>query len=405
MKGDSILMNLNLIFYELDELSISVLNSLRGDKDAGVNISHLISTAIQNNFSGNLYQNFLAFIILNNTNPFSLSCERGVMLDDTIKQFAIRDCEVFHELFKLSLDKNFNFNLNNNNSLIGAISKKFAGAASPEELFNLIKNFYETYGVGSFGFYRAFRLNTHGLNNNFMIEPIVNVEDVSLSDITGYEIQKRELRANTDAFIAGRPANNVLLYGDSGTGKSTSIKALLNDYKNSKLKIIEIYKHQFQYLPDLIARIKGRNYKFIIFIDDLSFEESETEYKFLKAVIEGGLEVRPNNILIYATSNRRHIVREVWRDRDDMEHSGDVHRSDTLEEKLSLASRFGVAINYSSPSRNEYHEIIKNLAKKSLGSYKDINELLKGADAWEIRHGGKSGRAARQYIDYLAGNI
>ena len=395
-------MNLNLIFYELDELSVSVLNSICDNKDGGVNMSRLINTAIQNNFSGNLYQNFLAFIILNNINPFSLSCERGVELDDTIKQLAMHDCEIFFKLFKISSDKNFNFNLDNS-SLIGAISKTFANAASPEELFNLIKNFYETQGVGSFGFHRAFRLNTHG--ENFTIEPIISVEDVSLSDITGYEIQKRELRANTDAFIAGRPANNDLLYGDSGTGKSTSIKALLNDYKNSKLKIIEIYKHQFKFLPDLIARIKGRNYKFIIFIDDLSFEESETEYKFLKAAIEGGLEVRPNNILIYATSNRRHNVREVWRDRDDMEHSGDVHRSDTLEEKLSLASRFGVAINYSSPSRNEYHEIIKNLAKKSLGNYKDINELLKGADAWEIRHGGKSGRAARQYIDYLAGNI
>ncbi|MBR1419057.1 MAG: ATP-binding protein [Synergistaceae bacterium] len=393
-------MNLNLIFYELDELSMSVLNSICDEQDGGVNMSRLINTAIQNNFSGNLYQNFLAFIILNNINPFSLSCERGVELDDTIKQLAMHDCEIFFKLFKISSDKNFNFNLDNS-SLIGAISKTFANAASPEELFNLIKNFYETQGVGSFGFHRAFRLNTHG--ENFTIEPIISVEDVSLSDITGYEIQKRELRANTDAFIAGRPANNVLLYGDSGTGKSTSIKALLNDYKNSKLKIIEIYKHQFKFLPDLIARIKGRNYKFIIFIDDLSFEESETEYKFLKAAIEGGLEVRPNNILIYATSNRRHIVREVWRDRDDMEHSGDIHRSDTLEEKLSLASRFGVAINYSSPSRNEYHEIIKNLAKKSLGNYKDINELLKGADAWEIRHGGKSGRAARQYIDYLAG--
>ncbi|MBR1602485.1 MAG: DUF815 domain-containing protein, partial [Synergistaceae bacterium] len=306
-------MNLNLIFYELDELSMSVLNSICDEQDGGVNMSRLINTAIQNNFSGNLYQNFLAFIILNNINPFSLSCERGVELDDTIKQLAMHDCEIFFKLFKISSDKNFNFNLNNN-SLIGAISKTFAAAASPEELFNLIKNFYETHGVGSFGFYRAFRLNTYG--ENFTIEPIINVEDVSLSDITGYELQKRELRLNTEAFIAGRPANNVLLYGDSGTGKSTSIKALLNDYKNSKLKIIEIYKHQFKYLPDLIARIKGRNYKFIIFIDDLSFEESETEYKFLKAAIEGGLEVRPNNILIYATSNRRHIVREVWRDRD-----------------------------------------------------------------------------------------
>ena len=140
-----------------------------------------------------------------------------------------------------------------------------------------------------------------------------------------------------------------------------------------------------------------------MFIDDLSFEENESEYKYLKAVIEGGIETRPENILIYATSNRRHIIREIWSDRDDMEHNGDIHRSDTVEEKLSLASRFGIALNYSAPDRNMYHEIIKNLALKS--GIEINSELFKNADAWEIRHGGKSGRAARQYIDYLLGKL
>lgn len=390
---------MDLIFYDLGMTGGSILS--KGELN-NRDLRFLIKLAVKNNFSGNLLQNFLTFMILNDENPFSLECEKDRELDEIIKKFALKDCKIFHELFKLNLKRDdLNFNVENNNSLIGGLTKKFASAESPEELFKLIKNFYADNGVGNFAFYRAFRLDAG--EDYLNIEPIINVEDVSLKDITGYELQKRELINNTDAFINNRPANNVLLYGDSGTGKSTSIKALLNDYKNSKLKIIEIYKHQFKYLPDLIAKIKTRNYKFIIFIDDLSFEESETEYKFLKAVIEGGLEVHPGNILIYATSNRRHIVREVWSDRNDMEHSGDVHRSDTLEEKLSLASRFGVAINYSSPNRNEYHEIIKNLAAKSLSADRNLDELLKGADAWEIRHGGKSGRAARQYIDYLAG--
>ena len=193
-----------------------------------------------------------------------------------------------------------------------------------------------------------------------------------------------------------------MLYGDGGTGKSTSIKALLNEYFIEGLRIVEIYKHQFREILKLTGALRGRNYKFIIFIDDLSFEENESDYKYLKAIIEGGIETRPENILIYATSNRRHIVREIWKDRDDMEHNGDIHRSDTVEEKLSLASRFGIAINYSSPTRQNYHEIVKTLAKKS-GLEIDEEKLISGSDRWEIRHGGMTGRAARQYVDYLLG--
>jgi hypothetical protein len=234
------------------------------------------------------------------------------------------------------------------------------------------------------------------------LSPINNIENVSLSDMVGYEIQKQQLIENTTAFISGRAANNVLLYGDSGTGKSTSVKALINDYFDSGLRMIEIYKHQFRDLSAVIGQIKKRNYRFIIYIDDLSFEEHEIEYKFLKAVIEGGVETRPDNVLIYATSNRRHLIKETWNDKNDMEHIGDLHRSDTIEEKLSLASRFGVAINYSAPSRQQYHQIVRTLAAKENLPLSD-EELIAGANTWEIRHGGISGRTAQQYINHLAG--
>ena len=215
-----------------------------------------------------------------------------------------------------------------------------------------------------------------------------------LDDLIGYEIQKKKLIDNTQAFVDGKVANNVLLFGDSGTGKSSSVKAILNEYYAKGLRMIEIYKHEFQDLSNIVAKIKNRNYKFIIFMDDLSFEEFETEYKYLKAVIEGGLEKRPDNVLIYATSNRRHLIRETWNDRNDRDD--ELHRSDTMQEKLSLASRFGVTINYSKPSYKEYIEIVRGIASAT-GTLKiSEEELAEQAKIWELRHGGVSGRTGSQ---------
>lgn len=202
--------------------------------------------------------------------------------------------------------------------------------------------------------------------------------------------------------MAGRRANNVLLFGDSGTGKSTSIKAILNEYYPQGLRMVEIYKHQFQDLSAVISIIKNRNYRFIIYMDDLSFEEFEIEYKYLKAVIEGGLETKPENVLIYATSNRRHLIRETWSDRSDMSDD-ELHRSDTMQEKLSLVNRFGISINYSSPSVQEYYEIVRRLAAEHPQITLSDEELCLEASRWEMRHGGISGRTAQQFIDYLAG--
>ena len=181
-----------------------------------------------------------------------------------------------------------------------------------------------------------------------------------------------------------------------------AVKALFNEYYDQGLRMIEIYKHQFRDLSAVIAMVKNRNYRFIIFIDDLSFEENEVEYKFLKAVIEGGVETKPDNILLYATSNRRNLIRETWKDRADMEHDNDVHHSDTLEEKLSLSARFGVRINYSIPNRNQFKDIVLTLAKRQ-GLTLPEEVILAEANKWELRHGGVSGRTAQQFINYLAG--
>jgi predicted AAA+ superfamily ATPase len=167
--------------------------------------------------------------------------------------------------------------------------------------------------------------------------------------------------------------------------------------------MIEIYKHQFVCLSKIISEIKNRNYRFIIYMDDLSFEEHEIEYKYLKALIEGGVEVKPDNILIYATSNRRHLIKETWNDRSDATQVGDIHRSETIEEKLSLVHRFGLSIGYFKPSRTEFNNIVLELAKR----YPEIDmpeeQIIAEAQKWEMRNGGISGRTAQQFVNHLCG--
>jgi len=258
--------------------------------------------------------------------------------------------------------------------------------------------FYKDFGVGKLGLHKAFRIGR--VDGKVEIIPITNIAHVHLEDLVGYEIAKKKLIDNTEAFVQGRKANNCLLFGDAGTGKSSSIKGILNQYYDQGLRIIEVYKHQFQDLNELIAQIKNRNYKFIIYMDDLSFEEFETEYKYLKAVIEGGLEKKPDNILIYATSNRRHLIKETYRDKEDIRE--DMHTSDTVQEKLSLVYRFGVTIYFGAPDKKQFQKIVTTLAER-YGVRMPEEQLLLEANKWELQHGGLSGRTAQQFIDYLLG--
>ena len=372
-------------------------------------------------FDENLWQCYLTWILMTNDNSFTRTCERVGASEGSVNQFAKADFAVFRRLFHydfsaleayLGIDcftilthyqaipkRKRTYNQDVSRQVL-ALRRALAEAADEEAMFALLTDYYKRYGYGVFAMNRAFRIQRPGTELEFL--PISNIDGVRLEDLLGYEHQKRELRRNTEAFLSGRPANNVLLYGDAGTGKSTSVKALINEYYDQGLRMIEIYKHQFGDLSALLGHIKNRNYRFLIFIDDLSFEENEVEYKFLKAVIEGGVETRPDNVLIYATSNRRHLIRETWNDKSDMEHHGDVHRSDTMEEKLSLASRFGVAINYNAPTPKEYRDIVLALAKRA-GVEMEEKELLTRANAWEVRHGGFSGRTAQQFIHYLRG--
>ena len=416
---DCILYQMGEIFREFEEGTQSNAVLIR---KVYTQIKRLLTVATDFGFDKNLWHNYLAYFLITNENPFSITCEKIGANDGSVNHFARNDFSAIKNLFEydfseieksLGIDcftqisnyraiekKELMYNKNVSEK-VQALSSRMEQARDVEGFFTAVTEFYRDYGVGMFGLNKAFRIQDR-TDSKLVFLPINNMDKVMLSDLVGYEIQKKKLVDNTRAFVEGKKANNVLLFGDSGTGKSTSIKAIVNEFYDQGLRMIEIYNHQFKDLSNVIAAVKNRNYKFIIYMDDLSFEEFEIEYKFLKAVIEGGVETKPDNILIYATSNRRHLIRETWSDRNDVQQDEGMHRSDTMQEKLSLVNRFGVTINYSKPSQKEYFDIVIHLAAKS-GIKMSEDELKAEANKWELSHGGISGRTAQQFIYYLQG--
>ena len=382
----------------------------------------LVELAGMYGFSGNLWHNYLTFLLVNHENTFSRASEIRGAVSGSINQLAMNDFEIFKELYDYDLtqlDKALETsccavlcdytNTDTNSKMFNKrirdricdMSKTLAAAQTTEEFMEDMVQFYKDFGVGKLGLHKAFRIG-HDKEGAPVIEPITRIAHVKLEDLVGYEIPKQKLIENTEAFVNGKKANNCLLFGDAGTGKSSSIKGILNRYYDQGLRIIEVYKHQFQDLNDIIAQIKNRNYKFILYMDDLSFEEFEIEYKYLKAVIEGGLEKKPDNILIYATSNRRHLVRERAGDKLEIMDDDDLHSSDTVQEKLSLVYRFGVRIYFGAPDKKEFQNIVRVLADRN-GVDMPEEELLLEANKWELSHGGLTGRTAQQFIDYILG--
>lgn len=416
----------NEILYQMGEL---FARFERGDydkmelvRDIHAQVKRLLKVATDYGFDDNLWHNYLTFYLMMNENPFSITCEKVGASEGSVNALVENDFRIFKKLFdydfsrienalgiqcfsqisdyKAIVKKELMYNKNVSEK-VRTLSKKLEIASDEKEFFQVITDFYKDYGVGMFGMNKAFRIEEKP-EGGIVFKPINNMDAVTLDELVGYEIQKKKLVDNTSAFVSGRKANNALLFGDSGTGKSTSIKAIVNQFYDDGLRMIEIYKHQFKYLSSVIAEIKNRNYKFIIYMDDLSFEEFEIEYKYLKAVIEGGVETRPDNILIYATSNRRHLIRESWRDRNDVDTANDKHHSDTVEEKLSLVNRFGVTISFSKPSQKEFFDIVIELARRE-GITMSDEELRAEANKWELSHGGLSGRTARQFVNYCLG--
>lgn len=384
--------------------------------DVLTEINRLLDVATKYGFNGNLWHNYIAFLLAMTETPFTLVCEKNGASSGSVKEFAKSDLEVFRQLLDYdfkpleqalgincfsvienyqAVEKKEQIYNKSVSEKVQELSREIEKASDGTDMYRIVTAFYKRYGVGMFGLNKAFRVSPNLEVTGELLESITTTGDMKLDDLIGYESQKKRLQENTEAFVNGRKANNVLLYGDAGTGKSTSIKAILNQYYDQGLRMIEVYKHEFKYLQRIIAQIKNRNYKFIIYMDDLSFEEFEIEYKYLKAVIEGGLEVKPDNVLIYATSNRRHLIRETWQDRPD-NISDDMHQNDTVQEKLSLSARFGLSIGYFRPSHQEYVKIIQELAHRHPEIKMTDEELRAGAVQWEMSHSGISGRAAQQ---------
>lgn len=415
----------NLKYQQLFEQMILLLNrqqdiQVQTMPDPYWCAGQLIELAQAYGFTGNLWHCFLTLCMMEHENPFSLECENNKDINQGIYQAAEYDFRQLYELFQAEftiLEQS-----DEGQQLWGIISNYPAGkksgrmlqsdmtarmlqlktdlhkAADVNQFQRRMTRFYQTYGVGKLGLNKAFRISDQ---DDQKLLPIKNVELMRFTDIVGYELQKQKLIANTESFIQGRAANNVLLYGDAGTGKSSSIKAVLNEYYDQGLRMIEIYKHQFKALGSMLEQLKDRNYKFIVYMDDLSFEDHEIEYKYLKAVIEGGLGKKPDNVLIYATSNRRHLIRENFSDKKALDD--ELHGNDTVQEKLSLAARFGISIYFGSPDKQEFEEIVEALAEH-YGIKLSREELLQEANRWELSHGGRSGRTAAQFITHLNGS-
>ena len=334
-------------------------------------LNSLIELANLHGFEGNVWHFFLAYVLANHENAFSTSCEIRGHVEGSINDIALQDFRIFRKLFAYDLDQldaelgmNVFRVLKNYQSVSGtskvfnqrirdrieSLSVHLAAAANEQEFMDHIVQFYKEFGVGKFGLHKAFKVENIG--GDVQILPITKTEHT------------------------------------------------LNEYYDQGLRMIEVYKYQFKDLTSVISQIKNRNYKFIIYMDDLSFEEFEIEYKYLKAIIEGGLERKPDNVLIYATSNRRHLIRETFNDK--RQPDDDMHTSDTVQEKLSLAARFGVTIYYGMPVKKEFQEIVRRLAERY---HLDMSEeeLMQKANAWELKHGGMSGRTATQFITNLLG--
>lgn len=271
-----------------------------------------------------------------------------------------------------------------------------------------LAHYYRTRGVGIFGQFKAFRwrqtsplaeASPSGLQAS-QLEGIESTDPILLEQLVGYDHPKQKLIQNTEFLLNGYPAQNVLLYGSRGAGKSSLVKALLNEYGDRGLRLIEVPKGNLQHLPQIVAPLHRLPQKFIIFVDDLSFEEDDEAFKALKVVLEGGVTARPQNVVVYATSNRRHLVREFFDDRPAPKDAEEVHNWDTVQEKLSFSDRFGLTLTFSPADQPTYLTIVRELAKQANIDI-DTDHLDWRARQWATRHNGRSGRTARQFIDFL----
>jgi predicted AAA+ superfamily ATPase len=353
--------------------------------------------------------------LLDDENAFSLAAERGEASPALVEQTS-RDLRTLRRLFDLEAEPLLivvedavpglegvwvpwtDPERGDTSSSRHALARKLEAAEDWGRCAGLLADHFSRHGAGSFGRHGAFRWGEDGLRA--VDEP----DPVRLADLVGYERVREPLLTNTERFLAGLPAHHALLYGMPGTGKSTTVKAVMNEYTDRGLRLVEVAKEDLGALPRVLQSLRARAPRFVIFVDDLSFEENEVEYKALKALLEGSVEEPPGNVRVYATSNRRNLVRERFSERDEGGAGDDVHARDTMQEKLSLSARFGLRVTFPTPDQGQYLEIVAGLARRR-GIEMPDEELKERAILWDRWHAGRSGRTARQFVDELQAEL
>ncbi len=350
--------------------------------------------------------------LLDDENPFSLGAEAGEVRPEVLEQTR-RDLRVLRELFDLDAGAVLRAAEHAAPGLAGLwvpwrgadpgesgpreeVARKLAASEDWADQAELLAGHFARHGAGQLGGYRAFRWDGDGLR------AVPRPDPVRLSGLIGYAREREPLIKNTERFLRGLPAHHALLYGLPGTGKSSTVKAILNEYADRGLRLVELSKEDLAALPRLLDALRGRAPRFLLFVDDLSFEEHEVEYKSLKALLEGSVEEPPENVRLYATSNRRNLIRESFSDRGEL--GDDVHARDTMQEKLSLAARFGLRVTFPAPDQRRYLEIVAGLARER-GIEVPEEELRERALLWDRWHAGRSGRTARQFVDELQAEL
>lgn len=350
-------------------------------------LTMLLKEAYKNSLKGDILKSYICYLILNDENPMTLMAEhKGKNIDKAIYNIALEDIKKIQYLFNINMNFCVLESLENNKeqSVFNILEEN----EDESKVLDSLLEVFHLNGAGIMNRYKAFKWNKEkGLIGIDKCDPI------TFNELIGYERQKNTLIKNTEDFLNGYEANNVLLFGDSGTGKSSSIKAILNKYSSRGLRVLELNKSDFMDLNGILSKIANRGLKFILFLDDLSFEEFESEYKNMKALIEGGVEVKPQNVLIYATSNRRHLIRETWSERQ----GEDIHVADNRQEKYSLSERFGITLTYTTSNQEDYLNMVFKLAEIK-GINMPENILREKALQWAMWNSGRSGRVAKQFI-------
>ena len=356
---------------------------------------------------GTYWENYIYRLVAESENTFSLKAERG-QLDDITAELAAADITDIKEMLNVDWNKVAE-HFDDGRECVCAIKPHIAEdgrAAQIKAVFDAVDGTQGASGAAVDALSAYYRKNFCGILGKFKafvwdgkLVGVKNQDPITFSDLIGYEFQQQQLIRNTEVFVHGRKSNNVLLYRDKGTGKSSSVKALLNKFGDEGRRMINLPKSRIFDISEIMELVSGRGCKFIIFIDDLSFEDTEIEYKHFKSVLDGGVEVQPDNVLLYVTTNRRNLVKETWKDRNDTD--GEVHMSDGIHERQSLADRFGLKITFTAPDKQLYTEIVKSIAEKQ-GLEIDEDKLMAEANKWDMRQTSRSGRSAKQFITHIA---